>query len=84
MICEGVSSRLEPILEWGRRTTIEEGSRLPVRAGFAGPTYINTGVIEFTAMSGVGATARAQMRQEGCLTPNPVCGSKGGLCGSSS
>ena len=49
VICEGVSSRLEPILEWGRRTTIEEGSRLPVRAGFAGPTYIK-GAIEFTAM----------------------------------
>ena len=48
VICEGVSSRLEPIIEWGRRTTIED-SRLPVRARFAGPTYIK-GVIEFTAM----------------------------------
>ena len=40
-----------------------------MRVGIAGPTYINTGVIEFTAKSDVGATARAQVRQEGCLTP---------------
>ena len=56
----------EPILEWERRTTIEEGNRLPVRLGIAGPTSIK-GLIKFAAMSGVGASARVLTRQAGNL-----------------
>jgi hypothetical protein len=55
-----------PILEWERRTTVEEGNRLPVRLGIAGPTSIK-GLIKFAAMSGVGASARVLRQQAGKL-----------------